>query len=55
MKHSNIHGAYACFECHAWLDGGYVINSTRQDRDLAHYEAMIKTQIIMINEGILQL
>ena len=60
-KHLNIHGAYACAECHAWLDGGYANhvdsfqNNTREKRDLYHLQAVIRTQIIMVEEGVLKL
>lgn len=55
-KHANIHGAYACAECHAWLDRGYTETLTdRATRDLIHLEAVIRTQTIMIEEGILKL
>ena len=52
-KHYNIHAAYACFECHQWLDGGYVKTHSIDQRDLYHYEGVIRTQIIMIEEGVL--
>lgn len=62
FKHLNIHAAYACAECHEWLDTGYVREkystsscSARERRDLYHLEAVIKTQIIMIEEGILKI
>ena len=54
-KHLSIHGAYACAECHAWLDGGYAHNYDKSVRDLAHLEAVIETQQIMVKEGILEL
>ncbi len=53
MKHSNIHGAYCCAECHLWLDGGYVKTSERTTRDVYHLEGVIRTQIIMIQDGVL--
>ncbi len=54
-KHLNIHGAYACFECHQWLDGGYINSSPSWKRDLLHLEAVIRTQIIMVHDGGLKL
>jgi hypothetical protein len=54
-KHFDIHGAYACSDCHAWLDGGYAKNSGRAVRDLAHLMGMQKTQAIMIEQGTLVL
>lgn len=54
MKHSDIHGAYACSACHAWLDGGYVKNASREDRDLYHLQAMVRTQLILIEKGLIK-
>lgn len=53
MKHDDIHGAYACSTCHAWLDGGYVHHFNRDYRDLLHLEAVIRTQIIMLDKGLI--
>ena len=55
MKHSDIHGAYACSNCHAWLDGGYAKEGTRQERDLIHLEAMVRTQIILLKKGLISI
>lgn len=54
-KHSSIHGAYACSQCHTWLDGGYTKYHHKKDRDLYHLEAVIRTQQIMIKEGVLKI
>ena len=54
-KHHNIHAAYCCYECHAFLDGGYIGKFSRAERDLYHLDGVIRTQIIMIEEGILKL
>ena len=57
MKHSDIHGAYACSDCHAWLDGGYVIDNELAGslkRNEYHLEGVIRTQQIMIKEGIIK-
>ena len=60
-KNLNIHGAYACAECHTWLDGGYAkisdvfIANNREKRDLYHLQAVIRTQAIMVEEGVLKL
>jgi len=56
LRHSNIHLAYCCDACHEWLDGGWVKTDTdRATRDLHHLEAVIRTQIIMIEDGVLVL
>ena len=54
-KHLPIHGCYACYECHTWLDGGYIGQTDKFHRNLFHYEAMVKTQQIMVEEGVLKL
>ena len=54
-KQFDIHGAFACSDCHAWLDYGYALNNVRAVRDLAHLLGMHKTQIIMIKSGVLVL
>ena len=52
LKHSNIHIAYSCDACHEWLDRGYVqAGVTSEERDLDHLQAVIRTQIIMIEDG----
>lgn len=58
MKEHDLFGCFACSDCHAWLDGGYARTHTRKERDLAHYEAIIRTQrkwledeFITIKEG----
>ncbi len=59
MRHSDIHGAYACSDCHTWLDGGYTTDKRhvtgRDERDLWHLQAVIRTQRIMIRDGVLKL
>ncbi len=56
MKHSDIHGSYTCSACHEWLDGGYVKEDIpRHVRDAMHWGGMLRTQIIMIGNGVLKL
>lgn len=52
-KHHDIHGAYACSDCHQWLDFGYAKNYTRDYRDLLHLEGMVRTQNIMLQDGLI--
>ncbi|MCP4082357.1 MAG: DUF1364 domain-containing protein [Planctomycetaceae bacterium] len=55
-KHSDIHGAYLCSGCHAWMDGGYISTDPRRKvRDFEHLSAMLETQIKMIDKGVLVL
>lgn len=44
MKASDEDAAYACFACHAWLDGGYVRTHTRAQRDEIHEKAILRTR-----------
>lgn len=54
-KAHDIHGAFACSSCHAWLDGGYAQTGTFRDtRDLHHLEAIIRTQRILIEKGLIE-
>jgi len=56
IKHNDIHGCFACSDCHAWLDGGYVKvpNMQRDKRDLIHLQAMVETQLILVKEGLIK-
>lgn len=54
-KHHDIHGAFACSDCHSWLDGGYVQERAgRGTRDLYHLQAVIRTQCILIEQGLME-
>lgn len=53
-KHDDIHGAYACSACHAWLDGGYAKHFNRDYRDLLHLEGVIRTQALMLEKGLIK-
>lgn len=53
MKHSDIHGAYACRTCHAWLDGQYAKTHTRAERNLIHLEAVVRTKIRMMEQELI--
>jgi len=56
MKHSDLHGADACSNCHHWLDVGYAnLGYTKASRDLAHYQAMVRTQKRLLKEGLITL
>lgn len=55
-KHNDLHGCNACFECHFWLDGGYVqCGATREQRDLAHLQAMVRTQQKNLDKGLIKI
>ena len=54
-KHHNMHGAYGCNVCHDIVDGRHPVREfSHDDIKLMHLEGVIRTQIIMIDEGILK-
>ena len=55
MKHSSIHGAYCCSDCHDVVDFKVIYGWTPEQINLAHHEGVIRTQILMIKNGILVL
>lgn len=58
LKKSDIHGAFCCSACHDALDGRmsrHRIQMSLQELKLAHLEGVIRTQEIMIKEGVLKL
>ena len=52
-------GAYACSDCHTWLDGGYTLDkryaATREVRDLLHHEGAMRTRAKLIDKGLIQI
>lgn len=55
-KASDIHGAYCCSSCHEFIDGGFVRVPNIQPHTvkLSHLEAVVETQQIMIDEGLIK-
>ena len=39
MKHNDLHGAFSCSSCHAWLDGGYAKTHSAADREEPEQQA----------------
>ena len=52
-KNPDWQAAYACSACHEWLDGGYSRENTKFFRDLLHLEAVIRTQAVLIEKGLI--
>ena len=53
-KVSDLHGAYCCGNCHNLLDGRIKNNYyTKDELKLAHLEAVIETQIKLIDKGLI--
>lgn len=53
MKNHNVHGAYACHQCHDAIDGRIRTKHSQLELKLMHFEAVIRTQRIMIDNGVL--
>jgi len=58
MKRSDIHGAYACSACHDVVDGrqdygGFIYTPEAIKR--MHLEGVIRTQEIMLREGLIKI
>lgn len=55
-KHLSVHGAYSCAQCHDVIDGrSRNRGHTNKEVKMMHLEAVIRTQIIMVRDGILKL
>ena len=55
-KHADLFGCYACSNCHAWLDGGYVqASASSHERDYTHLKAMQETQQKLLDKGLIKL
>lgn len=52
LKHPDLHGAWCCSDCHAWLDGGYTKTHYREQRDLYHAQAVFRTQRQILKMGL---
>lgn len=51
-KPNDLQGAWACSDCHDWIDS----RRRQEDRDLArlyHAEGVMRTQDILIREGVI--
>ena len=53
-KHNDLFGAYGCAKCHDAVDGRTKTDFPREMLKLWHLEAVIRTQQILIDEGILR-
>jgi len=54
LKSSDILGAYCCSACHDAVDGrGKSEWKSKQDIENAFYEGIFRTQLILINKGLI--
>jgi len=54
-KSHDIHGAYGCSSCHDAVDGRINTEYTEEDTSLAFHEAVIRTQLILIEKGLIKI
>ena len=54
-KSHDLHASWGCYSCHQWIDGGYVKTSDKDTRDLYHLEGVIRTQVKLIEQGLIPL
>jgi len=55
VKSSNAHGAYCCSSCHDAVDGRVRTKYTTEQLNLWLLEAVIRTQIILFEKGLLKI
>jgi hypothetical protein len=53
LKSNDIHGAYGCYECHLITDGAKS-HFTRDEIKLMFYDGMVRTQLILIEKGLIK-
>lgn len=55
LKANDIHGAYGCSSCHSVLDGGVKSDINKEDLTLYHYDGMVRTQLILLEKGLIKI
>ena len=53
-KHHDLHGAWGCYQCHAVVDGHQKCQYPPELLRLWLHEAVIRTQQILIDEGVIR-
>lgn len=53
-KMHDIHGAYCCSACHDAIDGRTRTPYSKDDLKLMHLEGMVRTQQIMLKNGLIK-
>lgn len=54
LKAPDVLAAHACSACHDFIDGRSCPAATREQRELAHLRAIMRTQARLIKRGILR-
>lgn len=52
LKSNDIHSAYGCSKCHLVVDGAKS-EFTRDEINLMFYDGMVRTQLILIERGLI--
>jgi hypothetical protein len=54
-KVSDVLGAFCCSSCHDAIDGRIKTSHSASELKLAHYEGVLETQLILIDEGLIKI
>lgn len=55
MKSNDIHGARGCSSCHDAIDGRVITHFSYDELKLMFFEGMVKTQIILMEKGLIEI
>ena len=53
MKHNDIHAAYGCSCCHDVIDGRRKTGFSKDEIKLMFYDGIIRTQLLLIDKGLI--
>jgi len=53
LKQPDFLGAYCCSSCHDVIDGRVKSSLTKDELKLDFYDAMVRTQLILIEKGLI--
>ena len=55
IKHNDIHGAFACSACHDAIDRRTHKDVDQEFLELAHLQGMVRSQMIMLEMGLIKI
>jgi len=55
IKANDMHGAYGCHKCHQAIDRQVATEWTSWDLKLFHYDGMVRTQLILLDKGLIKI
>jgi len=53
IKSNDIHASFSCSCCHDAIDGRIKTQYSKDDLKLMFYDGMVRTQLILINKGLI--